>query len=172
MRRFGLIIGIMLIIFAFTGTALAGSVGIRISRGAGIHHTSRGHRQFVNHHNRSHRNQYAVKSHRPSHKYHRFAKNRHLSHGSHVFYGYRYPSGSYRGRDYSYENGEGEQGIYPVISSDQKMDNSDSQKEVKEPLPPHIETFGKEGKATLSSNKRIPAGNTGAHIVVYNPDKN
>ena len=172
MRRFGLIIGVTLIIFAFAGTALAGSVGIRISRGARIHHASRGHRQFVNHHNRSHRNHYAVKPHRPSHKYPRFAKHRHPSHGSHVFYGYNYPRGSYRSRDYSYANGEGEQGIYPVVSSDQKMDSADSQKEVKEPLPPHIETLGEGDKATLSSNKRIPAGNTGAHIVVYNPDKN
>ena len=172
MRRFGLIIGVTLIIFAFAGTALAGSVGIRISRGARIHHASRGHRQFVNHHNRSHRNHYAVKPHSLSHKYHRFAKNRHPSHGSHVFYGYRYPSGSYQGRDYSYENGEDEQGIYPVVSSDQEKDSPDSQEEMKEPLPPHIETLGEEDKATFSSYKRIPTGNTGANIVVYNPDKN
>jgi hypothetical protein len=44
--------------------------------------------------------------------------------------------------------------------------------EVKEPLPPHIETLGEEDKATFSSYKRIPTGNTGANIVVYNPDKN
>ena len=169
MRRFGLIIGVILLIFVFAGTALAGNVGIRISRDARIHHASRGHRQFVIRHKRSHRNHFAVKPHRTSHKHHRFAKHRHPSRGSHVFYGYSYPSESYRYRDYSYENDEGEQGIYSVVSSDQEMDNSDGKKEAKEPLPPHIETLGEEDKATLSSHKRIPAGNTGAHIVVYKP---
>jgi hypothetical protein len=106
-------------------------------------------RQLVNHQNRSQRDHYAVKPHRSSHKYPRFAKHRHPSHGSHVFYGYNYPSGSYRGRDYSYENGEGEQGIYPVVSSDQEMDNSDSQEEVKEPRPTHIKNTWRRGQSYI-----------------------
>ena len=155
----------------FTGTGLAENVGSRISHGAGVRHASHGKHQFVNHPNRSHRNRHSVKPRHSSHKSHRYAEHRDPGHDSNVFIGYYYPTRSYQWRDYNDENGEVEPRNKPVDSSDPEETSPDATKEVKEPLPPHIETFDERDTATTSAYKAIPSGNAGAHIVVYGSPK-
>lgn len=167
LREIGIMVGVVFVVSLFTGTGLAGNVGSRISHGAGMRDASHGNRQFVNQHNRSRRHRHSVKPRHPNHKSHRSAKHRDPGRNSNVLISYYYPTGSYLRLDYSYENGEDEQGNDPVASSDLQEDSPDASKEMKEPLPPHIETIDEGDTATTSTYKTIPSRNAGAHIVVY-----
>jgi hypothetical protein len=147
-KRIGLIVATISTIFVFTGTAcLAGSNAFPRSHGLSLKHRKNGYHHFV----------------RPQkHKRHRFFKNRHLRRHKHKFSSFGV-LGGYYGRSDSYDNIQ----INLVLPPDKQEESSETIKEAREPLPPHIETLTEGNDNAVSSYQTVNSGNTAAHIVEY-----
>lgn len=148
MRRTGLLVTLISVTFLVTGTiCFAGSIAFHRSHGLSLQHWKSGYHHFTN---------------TQEHKRHRFLKyhrlRRHKPKLSNVVL-----LGGYYGRSENEDNIR----INLVLPPDKQDGNLQTTKEVREPLPPHIETLGEQNKQAGSSYKTIDYNKTGAHIVEY-----
>jgi hypothetical protein len=68
--------------------------------------------------------------------YRHFYKHRYLRYKNHKFYGYPYPSFGLWGGHYDRDAGKNIQ-INLILPPDKQEENSETTKEIREPLPPH-----------------------------------
>jgi hypothetical protein len=152
-----LLTGVISIIFLFASTAFAGSTASYKSHDLSQRHWKNGYH-------------YSAKQYYQNHKYRHFYRHRHLRYKNHKFYRYPYPSFGVWGGYYDRDAGKNIQ-INLVLPPDKQTENSETTKEVKEPLPPHLETLTEEKDTSVSSYQVVHSGNTAAHIVEYRADR-
>lgn len=155
-KSIGLLTGLISTIFLFASTVFAGSAVFYKSHDLSQRHWKKGYH-------------YSAKQYYQNHKYRHFYKHLHLKYKNHKFYGYPYQSFGVWGGYYDRDAGKNIQ-INLILPPDKQEKDSETTKEVKEPLPPHIETLSEE-KDTVVSYQTVHSDNTAAHIVEYRADR-